>query len=59
MREYKEGKKEKKGKVPLSLSPPDLSSPAGPSVSAVGEDAHHRRRPDPRSGLQGSGRTLS
>ena len=30
----------------------------GAPVSAVGEDAHHGRRPDPGSGLQGSGGTL-
>lgn len=40
---------------------PTLSSlsPAGASVSAVGEDADHGCRSDPCSGLQGSGRTLS
>lgn len=33
--------------------------PAGAAVAAVGEDAHHGCRPDPRSGLQGAGGTLS
>lgn len=36
----------------LALSP-------GAAVPAVSEDAHHGRRPDPRSRLQSSGRTLS
>lgn len=31
---------------------------SGAAVSPVGEDAHHRRRPDPSSGLQSSGGTL-
>lgn len=35
-----------------------VSSP-GAAVPAVSEDAHHGRRPDPRSRLQSSGRTLS
>lgn len=34
-----------------------VSSP-GAAVPAVSEDAHHGRRPDPRSRLQSSGRTL-
>lgn len=33
--------------------------PAGAAVTAVGEDAHNGCRPDPRSGLQGAGGTLS
>lgn len=36
-----------------------LLSLPGASVTAVGEDAHHRRRPDPCSVLQGAGWTLS
>lgn len=36
-----------------------LFSSSGAAVSAVGQDAHHRCGPDPRSGLQGPGGTLS